>query len=510
MRKIQIEVEIEDEDIYNYIYVNKEDKEKLLKIISYGSMMYKMESKMKKEENKIMDKDEIIRTLSNRMGELKMNNGIQELKEKLIKMEVILENKDKNINMIIIEKLSELMNEIKMKDNNKILNEIKEYMKEKDNMNIKEITNKLTELRNSVDKNNNEKIGEVQRMIEVLNQMRNEKSVENIRTMLMEMNRNMTKTYGSSSTINIETNLRLIEEKIDNINLRNEENKGSQYKGKEGENKVYEYLNENPLPKMEILNISNKANNGDILVKYKNYKIMLEIKNYKNAINNNEVEKYKRDTEMNDYDGSILISLNKATINNHRIYETEMNKRNQVLMYIPCMDNNYNLIKIGIEHIIDIIKTHKYYNNKNKIDIELKRLIENRNENIKELQEINSDILSLEKERKHIIKSITKMEEIIKNLKIKMIKIIEKMSNELKNNKEINNNKQIEKKIIEEKEEREEMMEEKVLNLQLMSLSNLTKDEIYSRYNKEVNFKSKNISKVTMINKVKKYLNNTQ
>lgn len=118
MRKIRIECEILDDELYNYLYVNNKNKDEINKILNYGYIMYKMESKMNNENNKIIDKDEIIRTLSKKIEsldeskeeiirkiEIKNNeNELKEIRDKLVRIETRMEDKNENINIIIIEK----------------------------------------------------------------------------------------------------------------------------------------------------------------------------------------------------------------------------------------------------------------------------------------------------------------------------------------------------------------------------------------------------------------------
>lgn len=74
-----------------------------------------------------------------------------------------------------------------------------------------------------------------------------------------------------------------------------------------------------------INNVSKNFHQGDLLLEYKNFKIMIEIKNWKTDITKNDIIKFKQNLENNEncYDAGIIISLN-TNIQNHKDMDYEV------------------------------------------------------------------------------------------------------------------------------------------------------------------------------------------
>ena len=77
-------------------------------------------------------------------------------------------------------------------------------------------------------------------------------------------------------------------------------------------------------PNAEVTPIGFESGKGDILVKLNNISIMVEVKNYKLNTPTKEVEKFHKDLINNEYDASILISINSGITGYKNKFSYEM------------------------------------------------------------------------------------------------------------------------------------------------------------------------------------------
>ena len=126
-------------------------------------------------------------------------------------------------------------------------------------------------------------------------------------------------------------------------------------------------------PNAEVTSIGCEAERGDILVKVNNLSIMVEVKNYKVNTTTKEVEKFHRDLINNEYDASILVSINSGITGYKNKFSYEM-IGNKFAVYL----SNTGTDCIGISWAILFISAsltltkNVLYENKNDIDLILK------------------------------------------------------------------------------------------------------------------------------------------
>lgn len=335
---------IDDENLYNYLCLNKDNYRLIGKILMYGYSAFQIEKKYNEEKKDyIKDKDEIINVLSKRINEIedkmfkqaditnivdliqnlnitsenKINNILKEIyyikefmknENELIQKKINIEiEKLRNIiinlynkvekdesNSILLSKLNHIIETVKYNGNDSKIQELKDYINNNNIINIENIINIFENLKNKIDSSQNNEINVLQNIIDNIQKINNEKilnnlqiSIENIKLML----------------INRYTN-----KEIGNI----------------GEFMIEDYIRKN-ISGSIINNVSKNFHQGDLLLEYKNFKIMIEIKNWKTDITKNDIIKFKQNLENNEncYDAGIIISLN-TNIQNHKDMDYEV------------------------------------------------------------------------------------------------------------------------------------------------------------------------------------------
>lgn len=189
--------------------------------------------------------------------------------------------------------------------------------------------------------------------------------------------------------------------------LRKMENVSS--KGKISENIVFNILNSLFPSAQEIVYVGDKKESGDILLIRENKpKILIENKNWDRNVSKDEVDKFIRDTEIQNCCGLFLSQ--HTGISNKVNFEISIHNNKHVLLFIHDVNYEAEKIKVGIE-IIDRFKEMLINSdNINDVDTIDKETLDNIN---KEFQECYSQKLNLLK--------------IIKDCSQKMLKQVEEI-----------------------------------------------------------------------------------
>jgi hypothetical protein len=148
----------------------------------------------------------------------------------------------------------------------------------------------------------------------------------------------------------IERYLVLVEHMLTKLNKQDEKANCPNQKGRSGENKIFELL-ENSLPSREysVIDCSKKDHSCDILIKRtvggKDYPdIRLECKNYSSNVKTSEVTKFERDLEENN-DHGIFISL-ASGICGKKNFEIKKISGNKYAIYLSHFLDNISSDKI--------------------------------------------------------------------------------------------------------------------------------------------------------------------
>ena len=123
--------------------------------------------------------------------------------------------------------------------------------------------------------------------------------------------------------------------------------------GNMGEFLIEEYIRKN-VTGILVKDVSKNKNQGDLLVEYKNYKIMIEIKNWKSDITKNDIDKFKRDLENNEtvYEAGIMLSLN-TNIQNNKDMDYEITNSGKIALYINNLLDNKKSLILSIKFIVN-------------------------------------------------------------------------------------------------------------------------------------------------------------
>jgi hypothetical protein len=141
----------------------------------------------------------------------------------------------------------------------------------------------------------------------------------------------------------LQTNISQLLKKMENSSI----------KGKISENILFNIL-VTMFPLAEVNSVGSQKETGDIiLIRTNKPKILIENKNYNCNVNNEEVKKFIRDTEIQNC-CCLFLSQNHGICNKENFY-MEI-KNNNVLLYLHEVNNNPEKIKLGIE-MIDSLKS---------------------------------------------------------------------------------------------------------------------------------------------------------
>jgi len=166
------------------------------------------------------------------------------------------------------------------------------------------------------------------------------------------------------------------------------------YKGAQSEEMLSSVLEEN-YPNAEVINSSTLPKSGDFILKRNNLStILIENKNYTNSVPYDEITKFHRDIEHNDFCNGIFISQS-STISGKQNFQIDFHN-NAILLYIHKCD--YDPIKINTAiQIIDSIyaKINLFKNNNisltqemiNEFNEDYQQFLEDKTRNITILKE---------------------------------------------------------------------------------------------------------------------------
>ena len=118
-------------------------------------------------------------------------------------------------------------------------------------------------------------------------------------------------------------------------------------------------------PNAEVIPINSETGKGDILVKINNLNIMIEVKNYKLNTPTKEVEKFHRDLINNEYDASILLSINSGITGYLNKFNYDM-IGNKFAIYLSNAGNDCLSVSYAILFILASYKLTKKIINENK------------------------------------------------------------------------------------------------------------------------------------------------
>lgn len=124
--------------------------------------------------------------------------------------------------------------------------------------------------------------------------------------------------------------------------------KSSSSKGTQGENKLFQILNDG-FPSAEVVNNSGVGGMGDFMLKRTNKPpILLETKDYSIPVKREEVDKFIRDITNNQCDG-IFMSQNSGIVNKEP-FQIDIHD-NHILIYIHNVDYDISKINLAINTI---------------------------------------------------------------------------------------------------------------------------------------------------------------
>jgi len=217
---------------------------------------------------------------------------------------------------------------------------------------------------------------------------------------------NNIKTLSEDTKININSQEKVNDELLEFLKKNN--SLVSKNIGEIGEEKLYNLLTK-IYPNGEIINCSNLAKHGDIILKRNHKKsILFENKQHSANVPKDEVLKFIRDCEEQNCSG-LLLSQNTG-ISNKSNFQIDI-QENNVLIYIH--NCNYDEYKIQscvslIDHLTDILSQIKKETNKNIISDEL--LLEINQEFQNFLNQKETVINFIKESNKKIINQITDIE----------------------------------------------------------------------------------------------------
>lgn len=117
-------------------------------------------------------------------------------------------------------------------------------------------------------------------------------------------------------------------------------------------------------PEAEVSSIGFESGKGDILVRISNISIMVEVKNYKLNTPTKEVDKFHRDLINNEYDASILVSINSGITGRNNKFSYDM-IGNKFAVYLCNTGNDCLGITWAILFIVASLKLTKSIINEN-------------------------------------------------------------------------------------------------------------------------------------------------
>lgn len=336
---------IKNKEILEYYSKNNRDIETdLLFLINFVKEIDNSEIKRDNLEEILKD---INRRLEDNDIINKENNS--DFKEEIIKdLKEVINNQNNNIELKINNKLDNIqqnmfmtINEMKniLPDKNYILDRIHDELKiYKNNNNMKDIEQLF-----------NKEINKI--YIDVVDKIHN---TENKLTDVMSDIKNT-----STNLVDVSHNtFNKIDEHLQLFN-------NSSKKGIVGENLLHNLLL-NEFPHYDIVKTTNdKSYSGDFIITIDEHiTIMIENKYYNDNVNTNEIKKFYRDINKNNFNGAIFISQSSGIVAKNDLEISLMDKT--IVVFISNCNYNIDKIKIAINSIIHINK-HIHNNNDNKI-----------------------------------------------------------------------------------------------------------------------------------------------
>jgi hypothetical protein len=362
-------------------YNNEQFRKEILSTLNNSVELYKNEVSTIKNFNTILTNEviglrDIIMKMNNdlsnsiiaKLFEIKQSY-VDEIKSILVSKESsnilkIMEMIEKE-NMILIDKTLKTINDVVPKSNNQNINYIESLIN-----NFKmEINNNIQNIKNT---DNNMNLEEVSKLIDG----KYNNLLSNIQqTMMINLNSSEERICKNIFELkDFELIKQNDQEKVNNdLLLYLNKFKNSTIKGYQGEAKLNSILQE-LYPSAEIIDTSNESKKCDVMLKRNNKPIiLLENKSYQNPVSKEEIIKFCRDIEYQNYCGIMLSQTsNISTKENFQIDIIN----NNVVLYVSNCNYNQDNIKLAIS-IVD----HLYPNINN-----------NPNKNV---TTINNDIMVL-------------------------------------------------------------------------------------------------------------------
>jgi hypothetical protein len=219
-----------------------------------------------------------------------------------------------------------LQNEIKYRE---IIDTIKDSMKSDDSSNI---------------------VSRLETKIYALNQQ----SETRLNQQLININNDLKESKMNNNSVNT-----VLQETKEVLQKLMSKKVNSSDKGGIGEHKLMEILQKN-LPSTDVIHTGGKSKSGDIILKLEGKPdILIDTKEYSTNVNKEEINKFVRDTSINNCSG-ILMSQ-KTGICNKNNFEINI-VDNNILLYLHSVDYNFDLMKIAINiiyHLFEKIKENQ-------------------------------------------------------------------------------------------------------------------------------------------------------
>ncbi len=124
------------------------------------------------------------------------------------------------------------------------------------------------------------------------------------------------------------------------------------------------------LPNAEIDDTGYIAGAGDIIVHYKECRVMIEVKNYSKNVPRHEQEKFSRDLLQNKYDAGILASCGSGIANKHNKFEYST-IQGKLAIYLSNAGSNGDSVMWAILFIVAIASMLKKIDQNNEIQRKL-------------------------------------------------------------------------------------------------------------------------------------------
>lgn len=205
----------------------------------------------------------------------------------------------------------------------------------------------------------------------------------------------------------------------------------SSKKGKEGENRMADILND-LFPQAEIYDTHQSTANGDFRIVYHGIQILYENKNFRTNVPKRDIEKFKRDVEESDCDCGIMCSENSGIACREDLDLEILGDAQKPAVYLHQTNSHLDKIRIAVLLLVNILE--------NKLDLNTSTLNDIKNQ-VKDCDSILTLYQSNKKQIGQLEDNNEKLAIHSRRIKYKLEYIIQDLSNSLlpegKGNKKI-------------------------------------------------------------------------